>query len=132
MKCQLLSFKQVDEPDGSLVFFESNQEIPFDIRRVFYMFSVPENQERANHACENSDYVLVAIQGSVEVITDDGRDIQKFVLTSRKQGLFIPRMTWMKTFNFSTDAVLMVISNVRYQDSKYIEIYDDFLTKVVN
>ncbi len=130
MKCKIINFTQVSELDGELVFFESSNEIPFDIKRVFYIFNVPNYCERANHASVNSKFVLVAIRGSVNVYINDGQQESVYQIDKPNMGLYIPKMTWMRTQGFSNDAVLMVLTDTNYNDCKYIEDYKDFCNQV--
>ena len=123
----LIDFKQIDETDGSLVFMEGNAQIPFEIKRVFYVFDTPSDSERANHANKNTDFVLICVHGSVRVELDDGTDVQVFHLDSSNKGVYIPKMTWMRTFDFENDAVLLALASERYQENQYYEDYDEFL-----
>jgi hypothetical protein len=130
MTNRLINFDQVDEVDGSLVFFEGNKEIPFDIKRIFYIFDVPNDDFRANHASTNSDFVLIAIHGKLTVWTDDGITKTEHVLTQKSQGILVPKMNWMRTGAFSGDAVLLVIASNSYDDTHYISDYNDFVDVV--
>lgn len=123
----LIDFKQIDEADGSLVFMEGNAQIPFEIKRVFYVFNASSDSERANHANKNTDFVLICVHGSVRVELDDGTDVQVFHLDSANKGVYIPKMTWMRTFDFENDAVLLALASERYQENQYYEDYDEFL-----
>ena len=106
----MIDFQQIDEDDGSLVFMQSAFEIPFVIKRVFYIFNTPPNTCRANHANKKTDFVLVAVTGKVKVEVDDGVSKQIYELTTPNKGLYIPHMTWMRTYEFSNKAVLSLFS----------------------
>lgn len=132
MKSRLISFTQIDENDGSLVFMEGNSEVPFAIQRVFYIFSNPEDAVRANHANRNTDFVLIAVHGSVKVELDDGKEKMTYTLNESNKGLYIHHMTWMRTYDFEQDAVLLVLASEKYDKKQYYEIYEEFIeaTKV--
>lgn len=124
-----INFTQVDEADGSLVYMESMSEIPFDVKRVFYIFNTPADAIRAEHANKNTDFVLIAVHGSVKVQVDDGEVKEIYVLDSADKGVFIPRMTWMRTYDFSDDAVLLVLASEKYERNQYVESYEEFLER---
>lgn len=126
MVWQLIEFTTINENDGSLTAFESQKDIPFEIRRCFYISGVSVGKQRADHASITTDFVLIAINGSVEVELDDGRKKTIYTLESRSQGLLVPKYTWMKTRKFSSDAVLLVLASNGYRESKYIDSYEDF------
>lgn len=126
MDCKLIHFKQVNEEDGSLVFMESLNEVPFEIKRLFYIFNVPEMVKRADHANKNTDFVLINISGSSKIEVDNGKEKIVFELTSTNVGLFIPHMTWMKTYDFTSDSVLLVIASREYEKNQYYENYEEF------
>lgn len=126
MESHIIEFTQVDEQDGSLVFVEGTKEIPFEIKRVFYIFDNPQDAVRANHANKKTDFVLIAVSGSVKVEVDDGVDKQTYVLNEPKKGLYIPHMTWMRTFDFEKEAVLLVLASEKYEKNQYYEEYEAF------
>lgn len=127
MESRLIEFTQVDEEDGSLVFMEGTKEVPFEIKRVFYIFDNPKDAVRANHANKETDFVLIAVHGSVKVEVDDGTDKQTYTLHESKKGLYIPHMTWMRTFDFEKEAVLLVLASEKYAKNQYYEDYKEFL-----
>ena len=127
MKCRLIEFKQIDEEDGSLVFLEGMCEVPFAMKRVFYIFHNPKEAVRADHANKNTDFVLIAVHGSVKVEVDDGIKKQTFLLNTPNQGLYIPHMTWMRTSDFKDEAVLLALASEKYEKNQYYEDYEEFL-----
>ena len=131
LKSHYIELTQIDEVDGSLVFLEGMSEIPFNIKRVFYIFHNPKDAVRANHANKNTDFVLIAVHGSVNVEVDDGRENRIFMLDSPNKGLYIPHMTWMRTFDFEEEAVLLVLASEKYEKSQYYEDYEVFI-RVLN
>ncbi|WP_378950786.1 sugar 3,4-ketoisomerase [Pelosinus sp. sgz500959] len=126
MKCREIEFKKVDELDGSLVYMESLKEIPFEIKRIFYIFNTPEDATRANHANKSTDFALICVHGYCKVSVDDGHEQMNVSLNSPNKGLYIPQLTWMKTYDFSTDCVLLVLANSPYEKNQYYENYEEF------
>lgn len=127
MNSRMILFNQIDEDDGSLVYMETLKEIPIKIKRIFYIFSTPKGATRANHANKTADFVMISINGSCKILTDDGKEKQIFNLNNPKNGIYVPKMTWIKAFDFSKDCILLVFSNEYYDKKKYIDNYDDFL-----
>lgn len=130
MKSHEIELTQIDEADGSLVFLEGMSEIPFEIKRVFYIFNNPKDAVRADHANRNTDFVLIAVHGSVKVEVDDGKEKAIHTLDVPNKGLYIPHMTWMRTFDFDKDAVLLVLASERYEKNQYYEVYEEFVEAV--
>lgn len=127
MKSHLIPFTQIDEEDGSLVFLEGMSEVPFTIKRVFYIFNNPKEAVRANHANKNTDFVLIAVHGNVKVEVDDGVEKQTYTLDTSNKGLYIPHMTWMRTFDFKQEAVLLALASEKYEKNQYYEDYEEFI-----
>lgn len=104
MKNYLLKFSSVSENDGDLTYFEEMGEIPFEIKRIFSIYNVPNKKiARANHASINTAFVLQAVVGSVEVELDNGFQKECFLLNEIDMGLIIPKLTWMKTKKFQKE-----------------------------
>ncbi len=120
-----INFSGAYEEDGSLVYLESVKDVPFEIKRIFYIFGVPNNMTRASHASVNSDFALIAINGSVTVTLSDGVSSNRYELKDRNNGLYVPSMTWMITSNFSRGSVLLVLANTSF-DECYIKDYNEF------
>ncbi|MBK5241010.1 FdtA/QdtA family cupin domain-containing protein [Clostridium sp.] len=131
MDCKLIYFSQVNEEDGSIVFMEGMKEIPFEIKRVFYIFSTPKGATRADHANKNTDFVLINVYGTSSIEVDDGIKKVVFELSSPNVGLYIPHMTWMKTYNFSSDSVLLALASRQYEKNQYYEDYKEFCETII-
>ena len=130
-KCtKIINFQLNEDDRGSLVVMESMKQIPFDIKRIFYTYGVKDDKSRANHANIDSEFVMVAVCGSVTVLVDDGKKKEEFVLDDPSKGLYIPNLTWKKMYNFKDNAVVMVIANTLYNKDEYINNYDDFIKYV--
>lgn len=124
---QLLNFDQKGDERGNLIVVESHGNIPFTIQRAFYMLKTQNEVARGCHANRNSEFVLINIQGSVIIDTDDGNHKQSFTLDQADQGLYLPNMVWKEMHHFSEDSILLVLSNQAYDEHEYIRDYPQFL-----
>lgn len=115
---------------GNLVVIEGSEHIPFDIKRMFYIYGVNDNKSRGNHANIDSEFVMVALSGSVKVSIDDGKEKYECILNNPKKGLYLPKLTWKSMSEFSDNAILLVISNTHYNKEEYINNYDEFIDYV--
>ena len=114
------------EPDGNLVPIESNYDVPFPIKRVFYVYGVKDQNDRGKHAHYKKKQVLICVHGKVEVLVDDGKKQQKYLLESPQQALYIPEMIWDEQVYLTEDTVLLVFSNTKYNPEDYIDDFNEF------
>lgn len=114
------------EPDGNLVPIESNHDIPFPIKRVFYVYGVKNQDDRGKHAHYKTKQVLICVHGKVEVSVNDGLKEKKYLLESPQQALYIPEMIWDEQIYLSEDTVLLVLSNMKYIPEDYIHDFEIF------
>ena len=124
---KLLNLRTFIEPDGNLVPVESKHDIPFDIKRIFYVYGVQNQDDRGKHSHYKTKQVLICLSGEVEVICDDGVHRKKYKLTKPHQAIYIPEMIWDEQRYMSEDSVLLVLSNTYYDSKDYIEDYDEFI-----
>ena len=110
---------------GSLSFVEK-EIIPFSIKRVYYLYDVPFNGERGGHAHKDLFQVLIALNGSFELLLDDGSNTKKILLDSPNIGLYIPNGIWREMNNFSKNSVCLVLASEDYDENDYIRNYQDF------
>ena len=115
---------------GKLVSLEEFKNIPFRIKRVYYMYDTAEGVVRGKHAHKNLEQILVCIHGSCKILLDDGREKKIFPLEKPYECLYMPRHVWGEQFDFSADAVLLVFAADLYDESDYIRDYDEFLKLV--
>lgn len=118
--CHLIAFPQVTDPRGNLSFVEGEVHVPFDIRRVYWLYDVPGGAERGGHAHRDLEQVVIAMSGSFDIVLDDGRITQRFHLNRSYAGLYIPSMVWREIDNFSSGSVCMVLASERYDEADYI------------
>lgn len=126
--CKLIDLPKISDPRGNLSFIEGGQHIPFDIKRVFYLYDVPGGSDRGSHAHKNLHQFVVAMSGSFDVVLDDSKKKQSFHLNRSYYGLYVCPMMWQYLDNFSSGAVCMVLTSSHYDEADYIRDYSDFLT----
>ncbi|EPG0370966.1 sugar 3,4-ketoisomerase [Photobacterium damselae] len=128
---KLIEFNQLGDDRGGLVSLEQNKNIPFDIKRVYYIFDTRNGVARGFHAHKDLQQVAICIKGSCRFILDSGVQRESVILDKPNVGLFIDNMIWREMHDFSEDCVLMVIASYHYDEADYIRNYDDFLTASV-
>lgn len=124
--CQLIDIRRYSDSRGYLSVVENGIDIPFEIKRIYYLYMVPE-VARGAHAHKELQQLLIATSGSVEVIMDDGTNKKSFMLDRPWKGLLIPSGLWRDLENFSGGAVLMCLASEKYNASDYIRDYEEFL-----
>jgi dTDP-4-dehydrorhamnose 3,5-epimerase-like enzyme len=132
MNFGLIDFSVKVDERGSLVSLEEGSEIPFKIKRVYYIFDTKHNVRRGFHAHKNLSQVLICIRGSCKIMLDDGNYKEEFLLSSPSRGLLIKGLIWREMFDFSSDCVLMVLADNFYNEDDYIRNHKDFLNLVAS
>jgi hypothetical protein len=128
--CRIIELPKISDPRGNLSFIEGSQHIPFDIKRVYYLYDVPGGSHRGSHAHKNLPQFIVAISGSFDVLLNDGHDKKRFHLNRPFLGLYVCPMMWRELDNFSSGAVCLVLSSKNFSEADYIRDYQEFLTKI--
>ena len=124
---QMLEFQQKGDERGHLVIVEGMKDIPFDIKRIFYIYGSDRNVVRGNHANRKSEFVLINVAGTSKVRVKDGRGNEAvYSLNRPRTGIYLPRMVWKEMYDFSEDSVLLCISSEHYDPEEYIRDYDAF------
>lgn len=123
----LIDFTPLGDGRGSLVALEGNKSIPFDIKRVYYIFGTQKGVARGFHAHKQLSQVAVCITGKCRMILDDGNVKEEVWLDSATKGVFIKDMIWREMHDFSNDCVLLVLASEHYDESDYIRDYSEFL-----
>ena len=129
-ECHLLEFPKIHDYRGNLSFIEGIKHIPFDIKRVYYLYDVPGGASRAAHAHKTLHQLLIAMSGSFDVTLDDGRDRRRFHLNRSYFGLYIPPMIWRDIDNFSSGSVCMALASDYFSEDDYYRDYGDFVAAV--
>ncbi|WP_404836776.1 sugar 3,4-ketoisomerase [Aeromonas media] len=124
---KLIDFPVLGDERGSLFALEGNKHIPFDIKRVYYIYGTQEGVARGFHAHKELQQVAICLKGSCRFVMDNGAEKSDVVLNSPSQGLLIDTMQWHEMYDFSSDCILLVLASDVYDEADYIRSYDDFL-----
>ena len=122
--------KQIGK-DYSDISLESLKDIPFDVKRVYYVFDTSTNARRGYHAHKKLKQILICVYGSCVIHLDDGRECTEIALDNPEKALYLENMIWREMYNFSKDAVLLVLASELYDESDYIRDYQQFVTNVI-
>ena len=129
---ELINLKAYEDARGNLIAFEKGANCPFEVKRCFCIYDTKEaDTVRGAHANRRSEFLLIVIHGSCKVRIDTGKKKDEVLLNSPKTALYLDKMVWKEMFDFSEGAVLMVLSNEKYDETEYIREYDKFLKEVV-
>ncbi len=130
-KVRMLEFPQRGDDRGHMVIVEGNNDIPFDIKRVFYIYGSDKNVVRGQHANRRSEFVLINVAGKSKVKVKDGDGNEAIYCLNRPHtGVYIPTMVWKDMYDFSEDSVLLVLASEHYDATEYIRNYNDFVSEV--
>ena len=124
---KIVSFPPLGDDRGSLVALEGLKTVPFEIKRVYYIFGTKKNVSRGFHAHRNIKQVVVCVTGSCRFVIDDGNNREEVLLNSPTKGLLIENFIWREMHDFTSDCVLIVLASEYYKESDYIRNYKDFL-----
>jgi dTDP-4-dehydrorhamnose 3,5-epimerase-like enzyme len=124
--CQLLDLPRIADERGALTVVEARRHIPFEVRRVFYLYEVPRGMSRAGHALRRCHQFLIAAAGSFDVVVDDGTARQLYHLDRPDQGLHVPPMVWRELESFSAGSVCLVLASDYYALEDYVDVYADY------
>ncbi len=129
-KCPILQFADLGDERGKLVVIEGGSTIPFDIKRVFYIYGSDDTVVRGQHANRESEFVLVNVAGQSKVRITDGAEEFIVELNKPMMGVYIPKMIWKDMYDFSQDSVLLCLASTHYDGTEYIRNYDAYLQEV--
>lgn len=125
--CSLIEFKKINDVRGNITVVENSNDIPFEVRRVFYLYDIPGGESRGAHAHIECHQFLIAASGSFEVELDDGKVKRLVQLNQPYRGLHIPPGIWASEINFSSGAICLVLASHSYDEQDYIRNYHDFI-----
>jgi len=128
--CRIIEFPKIRDHRGNLSFIEGNRHVPFDIKRVYYLYDVPGGESRAGHAHRALASVIIAINGSFEVNIDDGKEQRTHRLSRANEGLYLCPGIWRELSNFTSGSVSLVLASEPYDESDYFREYPDFIQAV--
>lgn len=125
-ECRIIDLPKIADARGNLTFIEGSRHVPFDIKRVYYLYDVPGGAERGGHAHKALHQLIVAMSGSFDVVLDDGRNKKRIHLNRSYYGLYICPMIWREMDNFSSGAVCLVLASNFYDEADYYRDYTKF------
>ena len=130
MEVKMYTFEPHGDARGQLVAIEANKDIPFEVKRVYYMYDTTPGVARGHNAHKALEQILICVHGSCKILLDNGKEKETVVLDEPNKGLYISSDMWRVMYDFSPDAVLMVMASTYYEESDYIRDYDEFLKYV--
>ncbi len=132
MNASLFQLKKITDPRGNLTVAEQQSDVPFDVKRVYWVYDVPGGESRGGHAHRHCREMIVAVSGSFDVTLDDGSEKQTYHLNHPWQGLFVDTGIWRTLDDFSSGAVCLVLASELFEENDYIRDYEQFLKETLN
>lgn len=126
--CNVVELSKIHNPAGNITIIQNGKDLPFDVKRLYYLYDVPGGSERGGHAHKGLHQLIVAASGSFDVIIDDGRQKKIIQLNRPNFGLLVIPGIWREIVNFSSGAICFVLASEKYSEDDYIRHYDEFLT----
>lgn len=123
---KIINLPKILDPRGNLSFFENSNQIPFDIKRTYWIYDVPGGEMRGSHAFKESHEFIIALSGSFDVVLNDGEKEMKYSLNRSYYGLYVPNLLWRSIENFSTNSLALIVSSIPYDAADYIRDFDEF------
>jgi dTDP-4-dehydrorhamnose 3,5-epimerase-like enzyme len=125
---ELIELPKILDKRGNLSFFENSNQIPFDIKRTYWIYDVPGGELRGSHAFKKSHEFIIALSGSFDIVLHDGNKEKKYSLNRSYHGLYVPNLLWRRLENFSTNSLALIVSSISYDDADYIRDFEEFKT----
>jgi hypothetical protein len=129
--CKIIELPKISERKGAITPIYSNEHIPFDIARVYYLYDVPGGENRGGHAHKGLQQLIISIMGAFDVVLDDGTERMRIRLDRAYYGLHIKQMIWRELENFSSGGICLVLASSLYDEKDYIRNYDEFLREKI-
>lgn len=128
MEPKIIELPKILDKRGNLSFFEGESQIPFEIKRTYWIYDVPGGEERGSHSFKEQQEFIIALSGSFDVVLNDGIKEEKISLNRSYYGLYIPKMYWRRLENFSTNSLALIVSDKLFDANDYIRDFDQFKT----
>ncbi len=125
-KVKIIDLPKILDPRGNLSFLESNNHVPFEIKRTYWIYDVPGGEIRGSHSFKKSHEFIIALSGSFDVVLNDGKKEVKYSLNRSYYGLYVPNMLWRRVENFSTNALALIVSSIPYDQNDYIRNFNEY------
>jgi hypothetical protein len=129
-QCRLIDLPKIQDARGNLTFIEGGRHLPFEVKRIFYLYDVPGGSMRAGHALKTCHQFIISVSGSFDVVLDDGSAKRRFHLNRSYYGLYVTPLTWRELDNFSSNSVCLVLASEAYSEEDYFRDYSSFLAAV--
>jgi len=126
MGSKIIDLPKIKDPRGNLTFIEEASQIPFSIKRVYWLYDVPGGEFRGSHAFKKSEEFIIAISGGFDVILNNGKEKSKYHLNRSYYGLYVPHLTWRSLHNFSTNSLCLILTSTHFDEEDYIRSFDNF------
>ena len=123
---RIINLPKFNDPRGNLSFLENENQIPFKVERSYWIYDVPGGETRGGHAFKENEEFIIALSGAFDVILDNGKEKQRFLLNRSYYGIYVPKGLWREMENFSTNSVAFVLSSIQYDENDYIRDYEEF------
>ena len=130
MQPAFIDLPKIPDARGNLSFLESENHIPFEIKRAYWIYGVPGGEARGNLAFRKSQEVIIALSGSFEVVVKDGTEENRYVLNRSYHAVQVPNLHWRSLENFSTNSLAIILASTTYDENDYIRDYPEFLQEV--
>ena len=129
-RCQLIDLPKITDPRGNLTVIEAGDQVPFDIKRAYYLYDIPGGAERGGHAHKELEQLIIAMSGSFDIVLDDGYVQDRVHMNRSYYGLYVGNMVWREMDNFSSGSVCLVLASTHYDEADYYRDYKTFLSAV--
>ena len=126
MEPKIIELPKIHNLKGNLSFFESSSQLPFEIKRTYWIYDVPGGEIRGSHAFKEQQEFIIALSGSFDIVLHDGFKEIKYSLNRSYYGLFIPKRYWRRLENFSTNALALIVSDKNFDENDYVRNFEDF------
>ena len=126
----IINLPKIQDPRGNLSFFEHPNQIPFEIKRTYWIYDVPNGETRGGHSFIKQNEFILALSGSFELVTNDGNEEKVYFLNRSHIGVFIPKLIWREMRNFSTNSLALIVSDQFFDKDDYIRNFDTFKTLI--
>jgi hypothetical protein len=123
---KIINLPKIEDPRGNLTFIEEGTHIPFEIRRIYWIYDVPGGEQRGGHAFRETEELIVALSGSFDIVLNDEEKESRISLNRSYYGILVPKMVWRKLENFSTNSLALIIASTGYSESDYIRDFSEF------
>ena len=125
-RVKIIQLPKILDPRGNLSYFENSNQLPFDIKRTYWIYDVPGGEMRGSHAFKESHEFIIALSGSFDVVLNDGENEMKYSLNRSYYGIYVPNLLWRSIENFSTNSLALIVSSIAYDAHDYIRDFDTF------